>query len=185
MASTEAVDSAAEVGVILLLFTIGIEFSLDRLARVWRWIVLGGGAQVVLATGLTLTLVLLVGGDWRTGLFTGFLVALSSTAIVLTILAEKGQTNTVRGRLALAVTGCKASAKGSFKMGETTPKKEEPPPPPPPPKAQPAPVAQKPAPKRPRRARINAQVKRVEIDDKVMFATGKAELLPASLHLLR
>src|SRR5947208_2256692 len=46
VANAEAVQAAADVGVILLLFTIGIEFSLDRLARVWRWIVLGGGAQV-------------------------------------------------------------------------------------------------------------------------------------------
>lgn len=103
VSSTEAVDAAAEAGVVLLLFTIGIEFSLERLARVWRWIVLGGGAQVVLTVGLTLCLVLAIGGEWRGALFTGFVVALSSTAIVLAILAEKGQTNTTRGRLALAV----------------------------------------------------------------------------------
>lgn len=101
--STEAVDSAAEVGVILLLFTIGIEFSLERLARVWRWIVLGGGAQVLLAVAVTTGLVAAAGGGWRVGLFTGFLVALSSTAIVLTILADRGQTNTLGGRLALSV----------------------------------------------------------------------------------
>ena len=103
VATTESVDAAAEVGVILLLFTIGIEFSLERLARVWRWIVLGGGAQVVLAVAAVAGLMAIAGRDWRTGLFTGFLVALSSTAIVLTILAERGQTNTVRGRLALSV----------------------------------------------------------------------------------
>lgn len=103
VASTEAVDAAAEVGVILLLFTIGIEFSLERLARVWRWIVLGGGAQVLLAIGATAGLLALAGKDWRTGLFSGFLVALSSTAIVLTILADRRQTNAVRGRLALSV----------------------------------------------------------------------------------
>lgn len=103
VASTETVSAAADIGVILLLFTIGIEFSLERLARVWRWIVLGGGAQVALTIAMTMGLVLLVGGDWRGGLFTGFVVALSSTAIVLTILAEKGQTNSVRGRLALSV----------------------------------------------------------------------------------
>ncbi|MBM6406082.1 cation:proton antiporter [Phycicoccus sp. CSK15P-2] len=103
VSSTEAVDAAAEVGVILLLFTIGIEFSLDRLARVWRWIVLGGGAQVLLAVGVSTGLVTASGGGWRTGLFTGFLVALSSTAIVLTLLGERGQSATTRGRLALAV----------------------------------------------------------------------------------
>ncbi|MFC6285787.1 cation:proton antiporter [Nocardioides sp. GCM10027113] len=103
VASTEAVDAAAEVGVILLLFTIGIEFSLERLARVWRWIVFGGGGQVLLATLVTTLLVGLATDDWRTGLFTGFVVALSSTAIVLTILADRRQTSTVRGRLALSV----------------------------------------------------------------------------------
>ncbi len=103
VASTDAVDAAAEVGVILLLFTIGIEFSLERLARVWRWIVLGGGAQVLLAIAATAGLAAIAGRDWRIGLFTGFLVALSSTAIVLTVLADRRQTNTVRGRLALSV----------------------------------------------------------------------------------
>ncbi|QYJ02809.1 cation:proton antiporter [Nocardioides panacisoli] len=103
VASTEAVDAAAEVGVILLLFTIGIEFSLERLARVWRWIALGGGGQVLLATTSTAVVVGLLTDDWRVGLFTGFVVALSSTAIVLTILADRRQTSTVRGQLALSV----------------------------------------------------------------------------------
>ena len=103
VSSTDAVDAAAEVGVILLLFTIGIEFSLDRLARVWSWIVLGGGAQVLLATLAGVGLVLAAGESWRVGVFTGFLVALSSTAIVLKLLADTGESDTVRGRLALSV----------------------------------------------------------------------------------
>ncbi|QWC86495.1 cation:proton antiporter [Nocardioidaceae bacterium] len=103
VASTEAVDAAAEVGVILLLFTIGIEFSLERLARVWRWIVGSGGAQVVVTSLLTAALVVAFGEGWGVGLFTGFLVALSSTAIVLTVLSDKNATNTPRGQLSLAV----------------------------------------------------------------------------------
>ncbi|WP_300391360.1 cation:proton antiporter, partial [uncultured Nocardioides sp.] len=73
VSSTEAVDAAAEIGVILLLFTIGIEFSLERLARVWRWVVFGGGSQVVLATGAGLAVTVALGRDWKVGLFTGFL----------------------------------------------------------------------------------------------------------------
>ncbi|MBD8868670.1 cation:proton antiporter [Nocardioides donggukensis] len=103
VSSTEAVDAAAEVGVLLLLFTIGIEFSLQRLARVWRWIAFGGGAQVALATAAGVGLTVVAGGDLRTGVFTGFLVALSSTAIVLKLLGDAGGMNTDRGRLALAV----------------------------------------------------------------------------------
>ncbi|CAA9434427.1 MAG: Inner membrane protein, KefB/KefC family [uncultured Quadrisphaera sp.] len=101
--SGEAVETAADIGVVLLLFTIGIEFSLERLARVWTWIALAGGLQVALATGAGLGLTLLAGGDWRDGLFTGFLLALSSTAIVLKLLGERGESGSVRGRLALAV----------------------------------------------------------------------------------
>ena len=103
VAETEAVDAAAEIGVILLLFTIGIEFSLGRLAGVWRWIVFGGGLQVALATASGLGLVVVLGGGVRVGVFTGFLIALSSTAIVLKINADTGASNTVRGQLALAV----------------------------------------------------------------------------------
>jgi CPA2 family monovalent cation:H+ antiporter-2 len=101
--SSEAVEAAADIGVILLLFTIGIEFSLERLARVWTWIAVAGGLQLVLATGAGLGLTLAVGGGWRDGLFTGFLLALSSTAIVLKLLGERRETSAVRGRLALAV----------------------------------------------------------------------------------
>ncbi|TFV51518.1 cation:proton antiporter [Blastococcus sp. TF02A_35] len=99
----EAVEAAADIGVILLLFTIGIEFSLERLARVWTWIAVAGGLQLVLATGAGLGLTLALGGGWRDGLFTGFLLALSSTAIVLKLLGERRESSAVRGRLALAV----------------------------------------------------------------------------------
>jgi CPA2 family monovalent cation:H+ antiporter-2 len=97
------VDAAAEVGVILLLFTIGIEFSLEKLGRIRRLILVGGGLQVVLATLLTLALVVLFGRDWRAGLFTGFLVALSSTAIVLKLIADKGETQSEQGQISLAL----------------------------------------------------------------------------------
>src|SRR5262245_735130 len=93
----------AEVGVMLLLFTIGIEFSLERLAEMKTAIFAGGGLQVVLASLGTLLLLLLFGVDWRSGLFTGFLVALSSTAIVLKLLADRNETNTAHGRIGLGI----------------------------------------------------------------------------------
>ena len=99
----ELVDAAAEVGVILLLFTIGIEFSLQKLARIKLLIFGGGGLQVGLATLLTLGVLALFGIDWRAGLFTGFLVALSSTAIVLKLLGDRGETNEQRGQVGLGL----------------------------------------------------------------------------------
>ncbi|HEV2863686.1 MAG TPA: cation:proton antiporter [Pyrinomonadaceae bacterium] len=97
------VDAAAEVGVILLLFAIGIEFSLGRLARIKKLIFAGGGLQVGLAVLLTAGLLAAFGAGWRAGLFTGFLVALSSTAIVLKVLADKGETGDAHGQVALGL----------------------------------------------------------------------------------
>jgi CPA2 family monovalent cation:H+ antiporter-2 len=97
------VDAAAEAGVILLLFAIGIEFSLEKLARIQRLIFGGGGLQVVLATAATLGLLAPFGVPWKLGLFTGFLVALSSTAIVLKLLGERGETGTAHGQVGLGL----------------------------------------------------------------------------------
>jgi K+:H+ antiporter len=99
----EMVDAAAEVGVILLLFTIGIEFSLERLGRIKRLIFGGGGLQVGLATLATTGLLVAFGVSWRAALFTGFLVALSSTAIVLKVLSDKGETSAAHGQVALGL----------------------------------------------------------------------------------
>jgi CPA2 family monovalent cation:H+ antiporter-2 len=99
----ELVDSAAEVGVILLLFTIGIEFSLEKLAKIKR-LIFGGGTLQVVSASLGMTLLLWsVGVDWRTGLFSGFLVALSSTAIVLKLLADRTESNSTQGQVALGL----------------------------------------------------------------------------------
>ena len=99
----EIVDATAEIGVILLLFTIGIEFSLEKLARIQRLIFGGGILQVGLSTLAVVGLLMLFGVDWRIGLFTGFLVALSSTAIVLKVLGDAGETNSDAGQAALGL----------------------------------------------------------------------------------
>jgi CPA2 family monovalent cation:H+ antiporter-2 len=99
----EIVDATAEIGVILLLFTIGIEFSLEKLARIQKLIFGGGSLQVGLSTLAIMGLLMLFGIDWRIGLFTGFLVALSSTAIVLKVLGDNGETNSEPGQAALGL----------------------------------------------------------------------------------
>ena len=99
----ELINTLAEIGVILLLFTIGVEFSLDKLARIGRLIFIGGGLQVVITVALVAGLLALFGVSWAVGVFTGFLVALSSTAIVLKLLADRAESDTPAGQLALAV----------------------------------------------------------------------------------
>lgn len=94
-----SVEVMAEIGVILLLFTIGIEFSLASLIKMRRAVLGGGGIQVLLAISLSAIAALLLTGDAGSSIFFGFLVALSSTAIVLKMLAEKGETDSPHGRL--------------------------------------------------------------------------------------
>ncbi|NNE70059.1 MAG: sodium:proton exchanger [Rhodothermales bacterium] len=98
----ELVDILAEIGVILLLFTIGIEFSLDKLSRLSRAIFVGGGLQVGLSVAIVTSVLVAVGVDLRAGIYTGCLIALSSTAIVLGLLGERDETDTPVGQLSLA-----------------------------------------------------------------------------------
>jgi CPA2 family monovalent cation:H+ antiporter-2 len=97
------INGMAEIGVILLLFTIGIEFSLATLAKIARFIVIGGGVQVSVTIALVVALLMPFGIDLGPAIFTGCLVALSSTAIVLTLLADRSETSTPQGRLMLAI----------------------------------------------------------------------------------
>ncbi|MDZ4701888.1 MAG: cation:proton antiporter [Rhodothermales bacterium] len=97
------IGQLAEVGVILLLFTIGIEFSLERLERISRLVFGAGGMQVTLSIVVVTALLAVIGVDWRMGLFTAGLVALSSTTIVLTVLADRSETGTPAGQFMLAI----------------------------------------------------------------------------------
>jgi CPA2 family monovalent cation:H+ antiporter-2 len=99
----DLISSTAEVGVILLLFTIGVEFSVERLARIRRYILFGGGLQVTATVGLVVFVLALLGVDWRLGIYTGYLVALSSTAIVLKLLSERARIDTPAGQISLGI----------------------------------------------------------------------------------
>ncbi len=99
----ELVDMLAEIGIILLLFTIGIEFSLKKLSRIKKAIFLGGGLQVAITVTLVTFILSLWGIGWNAAIYTGCLVALSSTAIILGLLSDEDKTDTPSGQLSLAV----------------------------------------------------------------------------------
>jgi CPA2 family monovalent cation:H+ antiporter-2 len=96
-----AVESMAEIGVILLLFTIGLEFSLERLKRIARLVAIGGTLQVGLTTLVAVIVTVFLGMSVARGVFYGFLIALSSTAIVLRGLSERGETDAPHGRFTI------------------------------------------------------------------------------------
>lgn len=101
--ASTAVDVLSEIGVILLLFVIGMEFSLKSLMAIKKAVFIGGSLQVFLTIAVTSVLANFLGFDWNIAVFMGFLFALSSTAIVLKLLQEAGQVNTISGRTTLAI----------------------------------------------------------------------------------
>ena len=103
VADVHAVEALAEVGVILLLFTIGIEFSLARLREMARQVVGVGLLQVGLTAAAATVLGLVLVSRWQVAVFLGLLVALSSTAIVLKLLKDRGEIDAPHGRLATAI----------------------------------------------------------------------------------
>jgi CPA2 family monovalent cation:H+ antiporter-2 len=101
---SETTQLLADFGVVFLVFTLGLEFSLPRLVAM-RWEVLGvGGAQVLITTGIVAAgAVLLFGIALPVAVVIGGTVAMSSTAIVIAQLTEQSENNRTHGRLAVAI----------------------------------------------------------------------------------
>lgn len=91
------VNIMAEIGILLLLFSIGIEFSLEKLLQSKRFVLAGGTAQVFLSIVLFTGIAMLLGLMVNEAIFIGMLLAMSSTAIVLQVFQEKGWMNTPFG----------------------------------------------------------------------------------------
>lgn len=103
VADIHAVEILAEMGVILLLFAIGIEFSIEQFMRLKTVVVVGGSLQTGLSVLLVFVLLVLLGFGMNQSVFIGFLVALSSTAIVLKLLQDRGEIESPTGRSALSL----------------------------------------------------------------------------------
>lgn len=97
------VDHIAEMGIILLLFGIGMEFSFKKLVQIRRQFLLGGSLQVGLTIILGAFLGYIIGRPWREAFFLGFLLSMSSTAIVLRTLEQQGETSSPHGRLSISI----------------------------------------------------------------------------------
>ncbi|MEJ2525073.1 MAG: cation:proton antiporter [Desulfuromonadales bacterium] len=97
------VEMVAEIGVVLLLFTIGLEFSYKRIVRLKK-LLLSAGTMQVTCTFLAVTCgTYLLGEPLRAAVVLGMAMALSSTAIVLKLLLERGEIDSAHGRIALAI----------------------------------------------------------------------------------
>ena len=100
---TESVTVLAEIGVALLMFAIGVELSIGSLARVGR-VALGGGLLQIVVTGAAgYGAGLLLGLDTLAAAFLGAIVALSSTVVALRVLGDRGELETIHGRITTGI----------------------------------------------------------------------------------
>lgn len=100
--SYETINFLAELGVVLLLFTIGLEFSLSKLKRVAKIAILGGILQIILTILLGFLFISQFGFTVYESLFMAAAFSLSSTAIVVKILSDKGEIDTLPGEIMVA-----------------------------------------------------------------------------------
>ena len=96
-------EQFAEVGVFLLLFTIGLEFSLDDLGQLGRLLLVGGGLQMALVMAPAAVVLFWLGYSWQATAIISAAVSFSSTVLVFKVLSEWGQAEQPHGRRAIAV----------------------------------------------------------------------------------
>lgn len=101
--NNEQIEILSEIGVILLLFVIGMELTVKQLSSIKRTVLYGGFMQVGLTIGVTTLIYLFLGFPWNQSVFIGFLFSLSSTAIVLKILQDRNEIASPHGRTALGL----------------------------------------------------------------------------------
>jgi CPA2 family monovalent cation:H+ antiporter-2 len=99
----ERIRALAELGVVFLLFEIGLELPVDALRRLWRPALLAGGSQIALTVAAVTFGGQALGLDARSALVLGGLVAMSSTALVMRVLRDRGELDAPHGRLCLGI----------------------------------------------------------------------------------
>lgn len=101
--SEESIAFFAELGVIFLLFTIGLEFSVSRILKSRRYVLIGGLVQVFSTIIIWTLLMTITGMELYHAFFWGMLVSLSSTAIVMKVLADRMEVDSPHGRATLGI----------------------------------------------------------------------------------
>lgn len=97
------IETLAEIGIVLLLFTLGMEFSLPHFKRMWQFLVIGGALQVGLTILVAFGVAQLLGLSVPLSIFVGMLLSISSTALVLRLLDNKNELSAAHGRNALTI----------------------------------------------------------------------------------
>lgn len=101
--SVDQVEVMAEIGVMLLMFTIGLEFSLSQLIKIKKFLLVAGGYQLILTILASSIIFYSIGINFNQAIFFSLLVSLSSTAIVLKILSDKDELESPHGKISIGI----------------------------------------------------------------------------------
>lgn len=97
------IETFGDIGIMLLLFTIGLEFSFDKLLQSWRTVVIGGLIQLCTTIVAVTFVAYALHVPFTSAMVFGFIISLSSTAIVMKILQERHEVDTLQGRTLLGI----------------------------------------------------------------------------------
>ncbi|MBI3755838.1 MAG: cation:proton antiporter [Deltaproteobacteria bacterium] len=97
------VELLAQVGVVMLLFTIGLELSFAKLRNVGKEAVISGGLQILFTTVIIIIIARVFKRSFPEAMLFGFIIAQSSTAIILKILSDRGEIDSSHGRLCMGI----------------------------------------------------------------------------------
>ena len=103
ISESEQIEAVAEIGIVLLLFTIGLELSFSELLKIKNVVFIGGAAQMVLTTAAGTAVSVAAGRPLTESVFLGSVMALSSTAIVLKLLQQRAEVDSPHGRNAVGI----------------------------------------------------------------------------------
>lgn len=99
----ELVTRIGEIGVVMLLFFVGMEVSIPRLMEGWRVAFVGTNIQIMISVAVCVGLAVWLGMQWQLGVLFGFIISLSSTAVVLKMLQDSGELDLPMGQNALGI----------------------------------------------------------------------------------
>ena len=103
ISDVSGIEVLAEIGVMLLLFSIGLEFSVAKLKEMKRVVLIGGGLQVGATIAVVTVVAQMLGREFEHAIFFGFLFALSSTAIVLKSYVDRNEVDAPHGRTGVGI----------------------------------------------------------------------------------
>ncbi|MCK7525912.1 MAG: cation:proton antiporter [Ignavibacteriales bacterium] len=102
--SVNQIEAMAEIGIILLLFTIGLELSFTQMLKMKKFVFVVGGLQVLLTILISFVVYLIIGFTPRQSIFFGMLISISSTSIILTLLSQRNELDAPHGKIAISVS---------------------------------------------------------------------------------